>query len=734
MLRIVVASVATLFVATLLWSAPATAGAEPLLNWSEPLQLDPGSPSQFSRGAGIDCVGDDFCLAVGGSGRLLVSTEPLGGFEGWIETAIEQEPADDLTSVSCPGVDFCAVVDAGGHLFTTDEPTEAGSWDRAAIDPGVGLTDISCPSPSFCAAVDSAGNVLVSSEPASGSAAWQAASIATSGDLPAISCSSTALCVVIHDEGLPDSRILVSTDPLAGAGSWKDGGANLENAGFDVSCTSDSFCAVAYWKGIVVSNEPAGGAGAWRSSYQGEYIDGISCSSEAFCVGEDYGGGIVASGDPAAASPAWKEFDISPDWVNGLRGIDCTGAAFCAMVDGEGSVYTSTDPGGEPEDWTSTPTGSRGPELDSVACPTATFCATSGTLGRLYTSTDPTDPASWSATDVGDSISGISCTRENWCVAEAGGTSILYSEEPGAGAGAWQTIGRPLGGPLSCPSLELCAQLTKGDDLLQTTSDPLAGRFSWSSAEMQIPDNRLGPGHLSAVSCPSGELCLLGGGGGQLLASATPTAGREAWVAAWVPGGGIVGLDCPTASFCAATTWNGTVATSTEPLGGLPAWSVSDSPESYYLGEISCADDASLCVAIDRNGNAISSATPLATSAHWGTLEPIDEPESLTDVSCAADGSLCAAVDDKGRLRLGTRRLQGQGSDGEGSGGQMPSSSGGASPRRSHCLAAKKHGRAARRHRRAAKTHRIKPRLAVGQARRVSSGGRPAKTRCGRLR
>jgi hypothetical protein len=710
--------------------APASAAGQ-VMDWSPPLQLDPGSTSQFGGGSGIDCAGDQLCVATGGEGKILVSTDPTGGVAAWEEVAIEEASADDLTSISCSGVAFCAAVDDGGHLFTTAEPTAVGSWDRATVDPGVELTDISCPSISFCAAVDADGNVLVSSEPAGGPTAWDVASIATTGELRAISCSSTALCVIVHDEGIPDSRLLVSTDPLAGAGSWSDGGANLENAGYDVSCPSDSFCAVAYWHGVLVSDEPAGGADAWHSSHASEAWGGISCPSEGFCLAEVAGGGVLASRDPAAVTPTWKEFRTSATTLYSLRGVDCTSADFCAMIDADGSVYTSTAPDGEPEDWVRTPTGAQAPELDSVACPTATFCAATGTLGRLYTSADPTDPASWSVSDLGDSVSGISCLRQDWCVAEAGAASLLYSEEPEAGAGAWQTIERPLGGTFSCPSLALCAQLVWRDDLLETTPDPLAGRSSWSTADMEIPDNRVGPGFLSAVSCPSAELCLLGGGGGQLLASATPTAGREAWVRAWVVGGEVTGLDCPTTSFCAATSWTGTLAASTDPLGGPAAWTVSDSPESFFLGAVSCAADASLCVSIDRNGNAVSTATPLVASSHWGTLEKIDGVESLTDVSCAADGSLCAAVDDEGRVIVGTRHAQPEiptegGASGPPSAAPaVPLPSPRATPSAS-CPAPKKH-------RKGAKKHRTKKRgAAVGRARKVSNGGKRSTSRCSR--
>jgi hypothetical protein len=94
------------------------------------------------------------------------------------------------------------------------------------------------------------------------------------------------------------------------------------------------------------------------------------------------------------------------------------------------------------------------------------------------------------------------------------------------------------------------------------------------------------------------------------------------------------------------------------PAGAAPAlsWSVSTLDSSGQPSGISCAS-GSLCVAVDRSGNALSSGSPTSTEAHWATAN-IDKGESLTAVSCAS-ASMCVAVDDLGRVLTSTNPLAG---------------------------------------------------------------------------
>ncbi|MDQ3726156.1 MAG: hypothetical protein M3335_09780 [Actinomycetota bacterium] len=375
------------------------------------------------------------------------------------------------------------------------------------------------------------------------------------------------------------------------------------------------------------------------------------------------------------------------------------------------------------------------PELTSVSCPSASFCAAIGTLGRLYTSTDPTDPAGWTeATIWTGEIGDLECASPTWCVAVGDGPVLLYSTDPGGGAAAWSDVSLPEGRRISCPSADFCARLA-GEDEVLTSTEPLGGAGTWTATDLELPEWRLGPNFLHRVDCPTADLCAVSGDVGTVLASSDPTGGVDAWVKSFIgakdvynngAGPSVDGLDCTAASFCAATTWGDTVATTDDPLGGTSAWDLSQADEAFFIQQISCAEDASLCVAVDRNGYAITSRNPGTLSAEWGTFEPIGDPETLRDVSCAPDGSLCAVVDSKGRVIVGTPRPDEGGQPGggfppPGQGNPLPDP-----PRRPPCKP--KQPKSHNPQKKASK------RQAIGQARKVSSAGKRPKSRCGRPR
>lgn len=736
-----------------------SATAAPFFDWSEPLQLDSGSPSQFSGSAGIDCAGESLCVAVGGAGRLLVSTDPTGGREAWEEAEVDPSPSA-LTAVSCPSAGFCAVADAEGNLLTSTEPSaDPAAWASAAIDAGHEIVSVSCPSAGFCAAVDDAGQVLVSEEPSGGAAAWSAGTVDSEGKLRQISCASTSLCALAfnrYNVFYEPPGLLVSTDPLAGASSWTDAGLELGERGkaFGVSCPSDDFCGFAYDGGIVVSSEPAGGGATWHLTHSssedlpaGEedtYLEGlgITCTSADFCLAQLTMAArrsfappepkLVISSRPASPG-SWTIQTMNDEWPFGLGGMVCTGPAFCATVGPGGSIATSTEPTGGSEAWDPASTGVVGPALRSVACPARSFCAATGTLGRLYTSTRPTDPGSWTSTRLGETIGAVTCSSPSWCTVAANGPAgptVMYSTNPAAGAGAWNAVARPTGRTLTCPEPGFCAQLA-GEDEVLASGDPLGGIGSWVATDMRLQDERLGPPFLRALSCPSADLCATGGeSNGSVFTSADPTGGRSGWVSAGLGeadggslgdpniGPDVNGIDCPQTSFCALTA-SGGVETTTAPLGGRGAWTFSD---ASGLGPISCAPDASLCVSIDRKGDAVTSRSPQDEAPEWGTAEPIYEGEGLRDVSCAADGSLCAAVSRDGEVIVGNRNL-----DRETPGGEEPEGEEGSLPGASPSLPAPRPCRKP-------KPHKAKRGPAIAPGHKVSNGGRRSKSRCARPR
>src|SRR5437588_78913 len=85
------------------------------------------------------------------------------------------------------------------------------------------------------------------------------------------------------------------------------------------------------------------------------------------------------------------------------------------------------------------------------------------------------------------------------------------------------------------------------------------------------------------------------------------------------------------------------------------SWLASTIDASGQPSAISCSSE-SLCVAVDRSGNALSSGDVTSPEAHWAATS-IDKGQSLVSVACAA--RMCVAVDSAGRALTSTSPLAG---------------------------------------------------------------------------
>jgi hypothetical protein len=97
---------------------------------------------------------------------------------------------------------------------------------------------------------------------------------------------------------------------------------------------------------------------------------------------------------------------------------------------------------------------------------------------------------------------------------------------------------------------------------------------------------------------------------------------------------GAAGLAAPNSAPAASLSWSGPVTIDT------------GNPLTSALSSVSCPSE-SLCVAVDVEGNALSTGTPTSPGTPWMKVG-IDAERSLASVSCASV-NLCVAVDRHGR-------------------------------------------------------------------------------------
>jgi hypothetical protein len=113
--------------------------------------------------------------------------------------------------------------------------------------------------------------------------------------------------------------------------------------------------------------------------------------------------------------------------------------------------------------------------------------------------------------------------------------------------------------------------------------------------------------------------------------------------------GTLSAIACPSSALCVAVDDQGNALTSTDPSSVAPTWSMQRAVDhGQALSAVSCAS-STLCVAVDGKGNVLTSTDPLAgASASWSALD-IDGSNALSAVSCASS-TLCVAVDEAGNV------------------------------------------------------------------------------------
>jgi hypothetical protein len=295
----------------------------------------------------------------------------------------------------------------------------------------------------------------------------------------------------------------------------------------------------------------------------------------------------------------------------------------------------------------------------SVSCPSVSLCVAVDGAGNVVTSTNPSGGAgAWTVSHVDGSnaLGGVSCPSVSLCVADDGAGNVVTSTNPTGGASAWTVShvdnSNGLGG-VSCPSALLCVAVDGAGNVV-TSTNPTGGAGAWTVSRVERDT-------LDGVSCASVSLCVAVDILGDVVTSTDPTGGASAWIVtpvegaqpiSTISGNPLLGVSCPLASLCVAVDRAGNALTSTDPTGGASAWSgtyVND-----FLQGVSCPS-ASLCVVVGAGGVVASSTDPTGGASTW-TVSNVDGNNIFTGVSCAS-ASLCVAVDWDGNVVVGVAAL-----------------------------------------------------------------------------
>lgn len=260
---------------------------------TDPTNANSWSSAAISVGNSINAVSCPtvaLCVAVDSGGTVFTSTTPTGGALAWTGVTPAGGPPG-YESVDCPTVTLCvAGGETGGLLASSTNPTGgAGAWSVFDLDlTGVqAMFSMSCPTATLCVGGNDENDVWTSAAPAT--AAWtRHDNVANSAVLLGMSCPTTTFCVASDDL----EELYVSTNPTGGPTAWTD--TNPTSVGFStfhaVSCPSVTLCVVGANAGMLVADDPTGGAAAWSLDSTGTFNNDVSCPTIYLCVAVRNGG------------------------------------------------------------------------------------------------------------------------------------------------------------------------------------------------------------------------------------------------------------------------------------------------------------------------------------------------------------------------------------------------------------------------------------------------------------
>jgi hypothetical protein len=644
--------------------AASSAGGAPA--WSAPVLVDQAQPTADGNAiTGVSCPSVKLCVAVDSVGHVMSTTQPGRTAGPW---RIIRLDTAQLSFVSCPSVRLCVAVgqsagNGDGQLFVSRRPTsEPSDWQRIQLNYGV--NGLACPSTRLCV-ITLAQGVLTSTNPAGGAQTWhrsdaQLPSFETFGKvtcptthfcasvspnvhgdgafvstdprdastwhlrlldprtedvLTGISCPSAQLCVATDDGDL----VLRSRNPAVGAWSSRPIAPGVKVVSEGVWCRSASLCIAFAGEYTYVTNDLSA---PWKPLRVKQYLTlaGVSCPSAQLCVGGAGAGrgsgDVVTSAHPLRGS--WRTRPV--DRYNAFLSISCPNASLCFAIDDSGHVLSSRDPGEGERAWHAVRIDPKSGLL-GIACPTKRLCVAIGDRHSVFSSTAPTDAASaWTRTEVNPGqgvLTGLACPSARFCIAVGDGQArdVLTSTHPTGGTSAWRTsrVSSTLS-TVACASAKLClAGNIYGD--VNTSTNPAGGTGSWHHV-FTTPDGV--EGGIISAACPTITLCVVASNrqhnedysGGQVYASADPTGPSSSWKlgTSWDAQDGLdIGpVECASTTLCFAANGNGAFI-STNPTGGQGAWPASVLDPVAYITGLSCQRDTVRCVAVDANGEVLTS-------------------------------------------------------------------------------------------------------------------------------
>jgi hypothetical protein len=310
------------------------AQAQAPLGWSGAVQSD---SSAGAKGiTAVSCPSVSLCVAVDDKGDVLYSTAPATG--AW-STPLLMDSGHSFTAISCPLTTLCFATDNHGSVYSSTAPASSAAWTPEAVNDGTTqLNGISCPSSALCVAVDNVGDALTSTTPGNASS-WVKTPVDVSPVHPitSISCPTTSLCVAADNFG---DALLPATPTSA---TWPAVQLTGDVSVLAVSCTSSASCLLAASDGTVYNTANIAAPSvtwSWTDIDGSTSLTAASCTSVGDCAVTDSSGVVLESDNATSGQPLWTPTTI--DAGHPLTGVSCLSGGLCVATDNRGYTIAAT--------------------------------------------------------------------------------------------------------------------------------------------------------------------------------------------------------------------------------------------------------------------------------------------------------------------------------------------------------------------------------------------------------
>lgn len=542
-----------------------------------PLSVETGSLSAMS------CAGPRACMAVGyynagGTGDQAPMAEEWNG-RGWSIVPVPNPGSSSgtvLSAVSCPSAGFCVAAgtwtSAVGQSYPLAERWQGGHWSILVMPNPVTstqttLTGVACTSAAACIAVGFFVNPFFTQTlaeewnghrwsvqrtknvPNPASPVW--------GELDAIWCVSAKECVAVgnYEGSLTQSTLAESwngsTWSIKHTPNLPGKPGNTLNA---VSCRSARQCLAVgdyttstdhtgplaeAWNGQAWSVEKTPAPAGTHDSY----LDGAACPTASVCLAV---GGAAGGNNYRPLAEQWNGRTWSVRTApfpagsvqSELSGIWCRSARACVAVgaDNSGIAATTLAETWAGSTWSVTPAKNlvepQASSLSGVSCTTPDHCVAVGNYTNIFGTrplTELWNGKTWSITPVPSpagtqaaSLAAVSCAAADNCVAVGtsfNGTDNVTLAEAWNGS-HWSITSTPnvegaqnsFLSSVSCPAAGHCTAV--GYYAIAAVTNTLAE--TWNGTAWSISNTPNGAGSafttLTGVSCPAVNRCIAVGG------------------------------------------------------------------------------------------------------------------------------------------------------------------------------------------------------------------------------